>query len=212
VAPDAFIPVAERLGLIGQLTYSLLRRACLDARHWPPEITIALNISPVHFGDPLLPVKLLAILSETAFPPARLEVEVTETALVRDLPAARAALSALQDVGIRISLDDFGTGYSSLYHLRELRFDKIKIDRSFVTSMTDDPGRAKIVLSVLALAKSLGMPTIAEGIEHLQTMKELAQGGAEYGQGFYFGRAMHRDEVQRLFQNATTGFALGRTA
>jgi EAL domain-containing protein (putative c-di-GMP-specific phosphodiesterase class I) len=190
------------LGLIGQLTYSLLRRACLDARPWPHEITIALNVSPRHFLDPLLPVKFLAILSETNFPPSRLEVEVTESALVDDLPAAQAVLRALRDVGIKISLDDFGTGYSSLYHLRELRFDKIKIDRSFVTSMVTDVDRAKIVHSVLALAKSLGMPSIAEGVEHLETMKELIQGGAEYGQGFYFGKAVPADGANAIIRTA----------
>ncbi len=129
---------------------------------------------------------------------------MTETALVSDLPAARAALVALQGVGIKISLDDFGTGYSSLYHLRELRFDKIKIDRSFVTiDGGRSPRRAKIVLSVLALAKSLGLPTIAEGIEHLQAMKKIMQGGAEYGQGFYFGKAMPAGEATKLVYAAT---------
>ena len=141
VEPEVFIPIVEKLGLIAELTYFLLRRACLDARDWSPEITIAINISPLHFADPLLPVKILAILSETDFPPKRLEVEVTETALVTDINAARTALVALQGIGIKISLDDFGTGYSSLYNLQELHFDKIKIDRSFVLSMQQQPGK-----------------------------------------------------------------------
>jgi EAL domain-containing protein (putative c-di-GMP-specific phosphodiesterase class I) len=185
------------------MTYALLRRACLDARDWSPEITIALNVSPKHFSDPLLPVKLLAILSETGFSPNRLEIEVTESALVNDIVAARAILVALQGIGIKISLDDFGTGYSSLYHLRELRFDKIKIDRSFVTSMETDVESAKIVHSVLALANSLGLPTIAEGIEHVETMNEIIQGGGEYGQGFYFGKAMPADEANKLVAAAS---------
>ena len=132
-------------------------------------------------------MKILAILSETDFPPKRLEIEVTETALVTDVDAARAALGALQDIGIKISLDDFGTGYSSLYNLRELHFDKIKIDRSFVLSMQSNAGSAKIVRSVIDLAKSLGLPTIAEGIEHRDAMQEIMHSGGEYGQGFYFG-------------------------
>jgi len=205
VPPNTFIPVVEKLGLIGELTYSLLRRACLDAKGWPPEITIALNVSPKHFGDPLLPVKLLAILSETGFPPTRLEIEITESALVHDLAAARAALVALQAVGIKISLDDFGTGYSGLYRLRELRFAKIKIDQSFVMSMGADLESAKIVHSVIALAKSLGLPTISEGIEDSQTMKKIMQSGGEYGQGFYFGKAMPADEADKLVHGATTG-------
>jgi diguanylate cyclase (GGDEF)-like protein/PAS domain S-box-containing protein len=203
VKPEVFIPIAEKLGLIGELTYFLLRRACLDAHDWSPEITIALNISPLHFSDPLLPVKLLAILSETGFPPGRLEVEVTESAFVTDLHAARTALLTLQSLGIKISLDDFGTGYSSLYNLRELHFDKIKIDRSFVLSMQSNAGSAKIVHSVIALAKSLGLPTIAEGIEHREAMKEVIQSGGEYGQGFYFGQAMPAADAAKLVRHGT---------
>ena len=195
VEPEIFVPIVEKLGLIGDLTYFLLRRACQDARGWAPEITIALNISPMHFADPLLPVKLLAILSETDFPPTRLEIEVTETALVTDVGAARAALVALQAIGIKIALDDFGTGYSSLYNLRELHFDKIKIDRSFVLSMQDNADSAKIVHTVIDLAKSLGLPTIAEGIEHRQAMQDIVEIGGEYGQGFYFGKAMPAAEA-----------------
>lgn len=198
VEPEVFIPIVEKLGLIGELTYFLLRRACQDARDWSPGITIAINISPLHFADPLMPVKILAILSETDFPPTRLEVEVTETALVTDIDAARTALAALQAIGIKISLDDFGTGYSSLYNLRELHFDKIKIDRSFVLSMNNNAGSAKIVRSVIDLAKSLGLPTIAEGIEHREAMQEIMLSGGEYGQGFYFGKAMPAAEATQL--------------
>jgi diguanylate cyclase (GGDEF)-like protein/PAS domain S-box-containing protein len=203
VEPDVFIPVVERLGLMAEFTYSLLRRACRAARDWPADITIALNVSPTHFSDPVMPVKLLAILSETGFPPNRLEIEVTESALVSDLPTARAVLVALQDIGIKISLDDFGTGYSSLYHLRELHFDKIKIDRSFVLSMESNVESAKIVRSVINLAKSLGLPTIAEGIEHSQTLKQIVSDGADYGQGFYFAEAMSADAADRLVHEAT---------
>ncbi len=198
IQPELFIPVVEKLGLIAEMTYSLLRRACLDARTWSPEITIALNVSPKHLGDPLLTAKILAILSETAFPPERLEVEITESALVGDLPSARAALVGLQELGIKISLDDFGTGYSNLYNLRELRFDKIKIDRSFVMSMETDVESAKIVRSVIDLAKSLGLPTIAEGIEHVQTMNQIVQSGGEYGQGYYFSKALPAAEAAEL--------------
>ena len=206
VEPEVFIPIAEKLGLIGELTYFLLRRACLDARDWSPEITIAINISPVHFADPLMPVKILAILSEADFPPKRLEVEVTEAALVTDINAARATLVALQAIGIKISLDDFGTSYSSLHNLRELHFDKIKIDRSFVLSMHSNAGSAEIVRSVIALAKSLGLPMIAEGVEHREAMQEIMLSGGEYGQGFYFGKAMPAAEATQLVR----GIAIDR--
>ena len=210
VEPEVFIPIVEKLGLIAELTYFLLRRACLDARDWPPEITIAINISPLHFADPLLPVKILAILSETDFPPKRLEVEVTETALVTDIKAARAALVALQGIGIKISLDDFGTGYSSLYNLQELHFDKIKIDRSFVLAMQSNPGSAKIVRSVIDLAKSLGLPTIAEGIEHRETMQEIMHSGGKYGQGFYFGKAMPAAKATQLVRGIAINPRIGK--
>ncbi len=198
VDPETFIPVVEKLGLIAELTYSLLRHACLDARAWSPELTIALNISPKHLGDPLLPAKVLSILSETGFPPNRLEIEITESALVEDLPTARAALVALQALGIKISLDDFGTGYSNLRNLQELRFDKIKIDRSFVMSMGTNVESAKIVRSVIRLAKSLGLPTIAEGIEHKRAMNLIMDSGGEYGQGYYFAKALPPEEAARL--------------
>jgi predicted signal transduction protein with EAL and GGDEF domain len=200
VGPDVFIPIVEKLNLIGAMTYDLLRRACLDARDWPDDLTIALNVSPLQISDPLLPIKLLAILSETGFPPTRLEIEVTETSLVADINAARTALVALQNLGIKISLDDFGTGYSSLYNLRELHFDKIKIDRTFISSMRSNPGSAKIVGSVIDLAKSLGLPVIAEGIEHRQEVQEIIRRGGEYGQGFYFGKAIPAAEATVMAQ------------
>lgn len=128
---------------------------------------------------------------------------MTETALVTDVEAARATLAALQDIGIKISLDDFGTGYSSLYTLHELHFDKIKIDRSFVTSMQSNAGSKKIVHSVIDLAKSLGLPVIAEGIERRQALQEIVARGAELGQGFYFGKAMPADEADALVRNGT---------
>lgn len=205
VGPNVFIPIVEKLGLIGDLTYDLLRRACLDARDWPSELTISLNISPLHFADPLLPIKFLAILSETDFPPRRLEIEVTETSLVADMDAARAAIVALQEIGIKVSLDDFGTGYSSLYNLRELKFDKIKIDRSFVSTMLSDSDSAKIVGSVIDLAKNLGLPVIAEGIEHQGEALEICRRGGQYGQGYLFGKAMPAEEATAMARDMQAG-------
>ncbi len=196
VEPDAFIPVVENLNLIGELSCSLLRRACLDARDWPPEITIAFNISAMHLSDPLLPVQVQDILTETGFPPERLEIEVSETSLVANLDAARTALVALQAVGMKISLDDFGTGFSSLTNLRELRFDKIKIDQSFISAMLQNPDDSKIVSAVIALANTLGLPVIAEGIERQQEMQEIISWGGEYGQGFYFSKAVSAAEAR----------------
>jgi diguanylate cyclase (GGDEF)-like protein/PAS domain S-box-containing protein len=200
VPPEVFIPVIERLGLIAEFTYTLLRRACLEARKWPPEISIAVNISPFHLDDPLLPVKVLAILSETGFPPDRLEIEVTESAVTQNLEAAQRSIKTLQSLGIRISLDDFGTGYSNLSNLRAFRFDKIKIDRSFVQSMEVDSGNAQLVHSILDLARNLGLPTVAEGIEHVEALRQILAGGGEFGQGFYFGKAMPAAEADALLR------------
>jgi diguanylate cyclase (GGDEF)-like protein/PAS domain S-box-containing protein len=193
--PDVFIPVVENLNLIGEMSCSLLRRACLDACDWPADITIAFNVSAMHLSDPLLPVQIQDILTETGFPPERLEIEVSETSLVANIDAARTALVALQAMGMNISLDDFGTGFSSLTNLRELRFKKIKIDQSFISAMLQNPDDSKIVSAVIALADTLGLPVVAEGIERQQELHEIISRGGEYGQGFYFSQAVPAAEA-----------------
>ncbi len=137
-------------------------------------------------------------MRETGIPPRRLEVEITETALVSDLETAKAALEALQTAGVSIALDDFGTGYSSLYHLRELPFDKIKIDRSFVMSMQHSAESAKMIEAIVALGKSLGMPAVAEGIETRETLNELVHLGCKLGQGYLFSAPVPASKVQDL--------------
>jgi diguanylate cyclase (GGDEF)-like protein len=196
--PAVFISVAQETGMIPELTYSILRTACRDAKHWPAHLTLALNVSPSQLKDTQLAVRLLSILVEEGFPPERLEVEVTEDALVADLDGARAILESLQNIGIRVALDDFGTGYSSLYHLRELHFDKIKIDRSFVQSIFENRGNNEIVKAIIGMSKSLGLPTTAEGIEDFEQMRKLAELGCENGQGFYFGAAVSAAEAGQV--------------
>jgi diguanylate cyclase (GGDEF)-like protein len=198
IAPDVFISIIERLGLMPEFTLGMLRRACLDASKWPADLRLSLNVSPHELTDLLFPIRLLAVLSETGFLPNRLEIEITENALVADLQTAKAILGTLQDVGVKIALDDFGTGYSSLYHLRELKLDKIKIDRSFIKSMKDNPESAKIVYGILGLAKSLALPTTAEGIEDSEILDRLSEAGCEIGQGYHFGKAMPADEASIL--------------
>ncbi|MFE1598276.1 putative bifunctional diguanylate cyclase/phosphodiesterase [Methylobacterium sp. ID0610] len=198
LAPDQFIPAAEETGMIADLSYRLLRRACLDAREWPSELRLAVNIAPQQFQDRWLAERILAILTETGFPPNRLEVEITETALVQDLEATRATLTSLQNLGVRIALDDFGTGYSSLYHLRELRFDKLKIDRSYVDSITMSDERAKLVDAIIKLGTSLGLTTTAEGIETVASVEWLSGQGCDYGQGYLFGAPMPKEAIDRM--------------
>jgi len=198
VPPDVFIPLAEQLGLIPALTSTILRQACRDSADWGENIHLALNISPVQLKDSLLPTKLLAILKEEGFSASRLEVEMTETALVSDMRTAKGILATFQSLGIKIALDDFGTGYSSLYHLRELKFDKVKIDRSFIQSMEHNSESEKIVDAILSLARSLGLPTVAEGIETPIVLRHLTDKGCEYGQGYYFGKAMTAEKAKGM--------------
>jgi diguanylate cyclase (GGDEF)-like protein len=205
VPPDTFIPIVERLGLITDLTSSTLRRACRDVKNWPKDIILSLNISPIQLRDPLLPAQLLTILNQEGFPPARLEVEVTETALVNDIEMAKSILTSLQSLGVRVALDDFGTGYSSLSHLRELKFDKVKIDRSFVQTMEKNAESQKIVDAILKLAQSLELPTVAEGIENPVVLGRLVDGGCEFGQGYYFGKAMSADDATEILTRGLVG-------
>jgi diguanylate cyclase (GGDEF)-like protein len=203
VPPDVFIPLIEQLGLMTALTSSVLRQACRDAKYWPEDIRLSVNISPCELKDSLLPSRLFAILAEEGFPAARLDVEIIETALVSDIETAKSILTTLQSAGIKVCLDDFGTGYSSLYHLRELKFDKIKIDRSFVQSMATNPESEKIVDAILGLTKNLNLPTVAEGIEDLPVLLRLAAKGCDFGQGYYFGKAMSADSARDMLTERT---------
>jgi predicted signal transduction protein with EAL and GGDEF domain len=212
VPPDVFIPLIEQLGLMPDLTSSVLRQACRDARNWPDDIRLSVNISPSDLKDPALPTRLLAILEQERFSPMRLDIEITETALVTDIETARATLTTLQGLGIKISLDDFGTGYSSLYHLRELKFDKVKIDRSFVQAMLENPESEKIVDAILGLTKNLNLATVAEGIEDAAVLKRLAAGGCAYGQGYFFGKAMTASGATALLDRAAAERAAARSA
>jgi diguanylate cyclase (GGDEF)-like protein len=210
VAPDTFIPMAEQLGLISELTTSILTQACREALPWGPDVLISVNISPLQLKDATLPTQILSILNRENFPPSRLELEVTETALVNDIGTAKQILTALQSIGIKIALDDFGTGYSSLYHLRELSFDKVKIDRSFVQSMQENGESGKIIDAILSLAKSMRMPTVAEGIENAEVLQLLIDKGCEFGQGYLIGKAMTALKVVDLLadQSAASKTAL----
>ncbi len=196
IEPQEFIPIAEECGMISELFYHVLRIACTEARDWPGHLHLALNVSPHQLQDPRMPEKILAVLTQTRFPANRLEIEITETALICDIGAARVALMSLQNLGVRIALDDFGTGYSTLYHLSELRFNKLKIDRSYVTSLEPGSERAKLVDAIIQLGSSLSVQTIAEGIETDANLNWLSGQGCTFGQGYLFGRAMPRSEAE----------------
>jgi diguanylate cyclase (GGDEF)-like protein/PAS domain S-box-containing protein len=190
VQPIQFIKIAEESGLIDTLTINLLRRACRETLHWPGSPRIGINIAPVQLQDAALPQKLLMVLSECGFPPARLEIEITEDALVYDIKTAKASLTSLKNLGVRVALDDFGIGYSSLKHLLDLPFDVLKIDRSFVQSMTGSEDAFTIVKAIVQLAKNLGLEVTAEGIETESQALALQALGCEQGQGFLLGRPL----------------------
>jgi len=190
IEPTIFIRIAEQTGLIGELTANVLRRACVESLSWPGAPRISLNIAAVQLRDSALPQKLLKVLAECGFPPQRLEIEITEDALIADFDVARAILVSLKNLGIGIALDDFGAGYSSLRHLRELPFDELKIDRSFVHGMEDSAEALSIVRTIVDLARSLGMGVTAEGVETEAQATALQALGCERGQGFLLGRPL----------------------
>ncbi|MDB5469564.1 MAG: hypothetical protein JWR84_1124 [Caulobacter sp.] len=199
IPPDRFIPIAEDCGLIRELTGALLRQACRAARAWPAAVTLAFNISPVELKDRTLGLRIMTILAETGLAPHRLEIEITESALVRDMATAQHVLGSLREAGVRIALDDFGTGYSSLYHLRNFKLDKIKIDRSFVDVMQTEPESAAIVSALLGLGRGLGLTVVAEGVESTGQASALLAQGCDQGQGYLYGRAVSAADTAELF-------------
>ena len=198
IAPDRFIPVAEQSGMIADLSLAVMRRAMLDARDWDAALSLSVNISPVQLRDAWLPQKIIKLLLETGFPAHRLEIEITESALLDNLALAQSIVSSLKNQGIAIALDDFGTGYSSLAHLRALPFDRIKIDKSFVGAIADNADSAAIVGAIASLGDSLNLPVTAEGIEDADTAERLVTIGCARGQGYLYGRPMNGANVRRV--------------
>ncbi len=195
LSPAKFIPVAEGTGLIVPIGEWALRRACLDAARWPDRMKVAVNLSPLQFKTPDLVQAVSDALAEAGLPPSRLELEITESALLEDSETVLATLHRLRGLGLRISLDDFGTGYSSLSYLRRFPFDKLKIDRSFVREMVTRPDCEAIVGSIIGLASNLGMTTTAEGVENAAQLSRLRRAGCTEAQGYYISRPKPAAEV-----------------
>ena len=188
VPPAMFIPVAEDSGAIGQIGDWVLDAACEEAARWENPLTVAVNVSAVQLHNPNFSRKVHEILLQHGPRPGRLELEITETALVKDMPRALATLRQVKALGVRVAMDDFGTGYSSLSNLRAFPFDKIKIDGSFIKSVDSNDQVAAIVRAVLGLGRGLGLPVLAEGVETLGELKFLDAEACEIGQGYYLGR------------------------
>jgi len=199
VEPNDFINVAEGSGLIAELSLSVMKQALHEARSWPAHLKIAVNISPVQFRDSQLAERILKLLAETNFPPSRLEVEITESSFLEDRETALTIVESLKNMGVTISLDDFGTGYASLSQLQSLPFDRIKIDKSFVSSLLADEQSDAIVSTILSLGRALHLPITAEGIEDDGTKARLQRLGCSDGQGWLFGKAVSGEVVRATF-------------
>jgi len=205
ILPDNFISIAEDCHLIDQLFFTLLAKACNDARAWPAHLSLAVNVSPVQLSDPWLAQRILKTLTETGFAPGRLTIELTENAVVDDLVPARSIIASLKSAGAKVVLDDFGTGYSSLTHLRTLPFDSIKIDRSFVKDMQHARNR-ELVRAIIGMGHSLGMLVTAEGVERAGDLSVLAELDCNYVQGYLLGHpASAADVLAWLARGAPDG-------
>jgi diguanylate cyclase (GGDEF)-like protein/PAS domain S-box-containing protein len=204
IPPTEFIPLAEETGLIVSIGAWVLRRACADCAKWPGDIRVAVNVSPVQFRTRDFAQTVRQVLQSTGLAPHRLELEITESLLLRNTTANLATLRELKSFGVRISMDDFGTGYSSLGNLRSFPFDKIKIDRSFINDFGRNTDSAAIVRAVLTLGRSLGMTTTAEGVETRDQLAYLRAEGCVEVQGHYYAKAAPAIEIERLLANSPT--------
>jgi diguanylate cyclase (GGDEF)-like protein len=195
ITPDKFIPLAEDSGIIVQIGEWVLRTACADAARWPAHVKVAVNLSPLQFRKTNLSDTVMDTLAQAGLPPERLEIEITETALIETAAECLPALHRFRKAGISVALDDFGTGYSSLSQLTMFPFDKIKIDKSFTQNLTKRSECAAIISAALTLAQSLDIATTAEGIETKEQYQLLKLAGVTSLQGYFFKRPCPISEI-----------------
>jgi diguanylate cyclase (GGDEF)-like protein len=200
VPPAEFIPLAEEIGLITAIGAWVLKEACAEAAKWPPHVRIAVNLSPAQFKDRKVLLDVIAALAASGLSPHRLDLEITEIVLLQDTEATIATLNDLRQIGAHISMDDFGTGYSSLGYLRKFRFDKIKIDRSFIRDLAEKPDSVAIVRAVTGLGSSLGIITTAEGVETEDQLRQLRSEGCDEIQGYLVSEPKPAGELGPLLQ------------
>jgi diguanylate cyclase (GGDEF)-like protein len=188
VSPAKFIPLAEERGIIASLTDSLLLQAAKVAAEWPEDMFLSFNLSSVQLVDPSTAANIIDVIRRAGLPPHRLEIEVTETAMMTDPETAAMIIDELHKAGVRISMDDFGTGQSSLGRLRELKLDKVKIDRAFIMAIGEDKPAEHIVRAILEMCAGLELTVVAEGIEEIGQAESLKRYGCHAGQGYLFGK------------------------
>jgi diguanylate cyclase (GGDEF)-like protein len=205
IMPSDFIPIAEEIGLIVPIGEWVIRRACQDATAWPDDIRVAVNLSPTQLNNSLLFPTVLNALTAAQLPAQRLELEITEAVLMQNTEANLRTLHGLRALGIRISMDDFGTGYSSLSYLRSFPFDKIKIDRCFITELGEDNESAAIVKAVAGLAQQLSMTTTAEGVETRTQLDRVRELGCTDVQGHFYSPPVPAKDLAAIFAKRSAG-------
>jgi len=200
ISPVEFIPLAEETGLIGPIGEWVLRQACTEATRWPDHVKMAVNLSPVQFKNKNLAEMVCDAVTDAGINPQRLELEITESVLLQDSESTIHALRQIQALGVRIAMDDFGTGYSSLSYLRKFPFDKIKIDRSFVSNLSSgEENSLAIVRAITDLGRALGLAITAEGVETPHQREMVRLEGCTEMQGYLFSAAKPAEEIRRLF-------------
>jgi EAL domain-containing protein (putative c-di-GMP-specific phosphodiesterase class I) len=209
ISPAVFIPFAEQSGQIVEIGRWVIEQACADRQHWQQhtqaDIAIAINVSVHQFMAIGMAQAVTSALSDTSTDPSLLTLEVTESVFVRDQRRALVVLDDLKQIGVKLALDDFGTGYSSLGYLNAMPIDAIKVDRSFVSKLTDDASSHEIVAAIIGLAHGLGMTVVAEGVETAEQRRAVTKLGCEFCQGFYFAKPMSTTLLEDLIRTRADG-------
>ncbi len=210
VSPARFVPLAEERGIINQLSESLLFQAARTAAEWPSELFLSFNLSSVQLADPGTAINVLTLIERAGFDAKRLELEVTETAMMSDPETAALVIEELHSAGIRISMDDFGTGQSSLGRLREMKLDKVKIDRAFIMAIGEDKPAEHIVRAILEMCAGLDLTVVAEGIEEINQAESLKRYGCHAGQGYLFGKPKDALATMNYIRDFNTAIDYGQ--